>query len=90
MGLNKNTKTPCGFCFVEYHEREDAQKAVNFLNNTMLDLRIIRVDWDTGFIEGRQYGRGYSGYQRRDEMSKKQDPERPQGKIYILLYYFKQ
>jgi hypothetical protein len=28
-----------------------------------LDDRIIRTDWDAGFIEGRQYGRGKSGGQ---------------------------
>ena len=26
-------------------------------------FRIIRTDWDAGFIEGRQYGRGKSGGQ---------------------------
>ncbi|KAH0953245.1 hypothetical protein HN011_000389 [Eciton burchellii] len=28
---------------------------------------IIRTDWDAGFIEGRQYGRGKTGGQVRDE-----------------------
>ena len=27
MGLNKNNGTPCGFCFVEYYNREDAETA---------------------------------------------------------------
>lgn len=48
----------------------------------MLDMRIIRVDWDTGFEEGRQYGRGYSGAQKRDEISNKYDPDRPREKTY--------
>jgi nuclear cap-binding protein subunit 2 len=86
MGLNKNTKTPCGFCFVEYHEREDAAKAVNCLNNTMLDSRIIRVDWDLGFEEGRQYGRGWSGAQKRDDINNKYDPDRPKGNILFNIY----
>ena len=43
----------------------------------MLDNRIIRVDWDVGFEEGRQYGRGYTGYQKRDEYVSKFDPDRP-------------
>jgi nuclear cap-binding protein subunit 2 len=43
----------------------------------MLDQRVIRVDWDLGFEEGRQYGRGYSGAQKRDEISNKYDPDRP-------------
>lgn len=79
MGLNKQTKTPCGFCFVEYCVKEDATRAVNTLNNTMLDNRSIRADWDTGFEEGRQYGRGWSGAQKRDDISHKYDPERPKG-----------
>lgn len=32
-----------------------------------MDDRIIRTDWDAGFIEGRQYGRGKTGGQVRDE-----------------------
>lgn len=34
-----------------------------FINGTRLDDRIIRCDWDAGFIEGRQYGRGKTGGQ---------------------------
>ena len=32
-----------------------------------VDDRILRVDWDGGFVEGRQYGRGRSGGQVREE-----------------------
>ncbi|XP_049728807.1 nuclear cap-binding protein subunit 2-like [Loxodonta africana] len=67
MGLDKIKKTACGFCFVEYHTRADAENAMRFLNGTYLDDRIIRTDWDLGFREGRQYGRGRSGGQVRDE-----------------------
>ena len=67
MGLDKNTLTPCGFCFVEYYTRSDAETCVKYLNGTMLDEREIRVDFDWGFQEGRQYGRGKSGGQVRDE-----------------------
>lgn len=28
-----------------------------------MDDRIVRTDWDAGFIEGRQYGRGKTGGQ---------------------------
>lgn len=28
MGLDKYKKTPCGFCFVEYYVREDAEHAM--------------------------------------------------------------
>jgi nuclear cap-binding protein subunit 2 len=36
MGLNKNTKTPCGFCFVEYFTHADAADARRFLNGVFL------------------------------------------------------
>ncbi|CAG2107335.1 unnamed protein product, partial [Medioppia subpectinata] len=67
MGLDRRSKTPCGFCFVEYLSREDGLNAMRYVNGTRLDDRIVRTDWDTGFIEGRQYGRGKSGGQVRDE-----------------------
>ncbi|XP_030305032.1 nuclear cap-binding protein subunit 2 isoform X1 [Calypte anna] len=63
MGLDKIKKTPCGFCFVEYYTRADAEHAMRFINGTRLDDRIIRTDWDAGFKEGRQYGRGKTGGQ---------------------------
>ncbi|XP_064459164.1 nuclear cap-binding protein subunit 2 [Ornithodoros turicata] len=67
MGLDRYRKTPCGFCFVEYYNRDDGENAIRYINGTKLDDRIIRTDWDAGFIEGRQYGRGKSGGQVRDE-----------------------
>ncbi|XP_030430986.1 nuclear cap-binding protein subunit 2 isoform X2 [Gopherus evgoodei] len=67
MGLDKVKKTPCGFCFVEYYTRADAEHAMRFINGTRLDDRIIRTDWDAGFKEGRQFGRGKTGGQVRDE-----------------------
>ena len=63
MGLDRFKKTPCGFCFVEYFNRETASNAQKFINGTKLDSRIIRTDWDIGFVEGRQFGRGKSGGQ---------------------------
>lgn len=76
MGLDKVKKTPCGFCFIEYYTREDAQNAIWYINGTRLDDRIIRTDWDAGFEEGRQYGRGRSGGQVRDEYRSDFDPGR--------------
>ena len=67
MGLDRNTKTPCGFCFVEYVRRGDTEDAVRYINGCKLDDRIVRVDWDGGFVEGRQYGRGRAGGQVREE-----------------------
>ncbi|OXU19132.1 hypothetical protein TSAR_002796 [Trichomalopsis sarcophagae] len=67
MGLDKYKKTPCGFCFVEYYSRVDAEQCMRYIHGTRLDDRIIRTDWDAGFVEGRQYGRGRTGGQFRDE-----------------------
>lgn len=49
----------------------------------MLDCRLIRIDLDTGFEEGRQFGRGWSGAQKRDELSNKNDPDRPRGNLFF-------
>ncbi|KAL6985130.1 Nuclear cap-binding protein subunit 2 [Sarracenia purpurea var. burkii] len=76
MGLDKNTKTPCGFCFVLYYSREDAEDSVKYISGTILDDRPIRVDFDWGFQEGRQWGRGRSGGQVRDEYRTDYDPGR--------------
>ena len=35
------------------------------------------MDWDIGFSEGRQYGRGKGGMQWRDCFREKEDPDRP-------------
>lgn len=67
LGLNRETKTPCGFAFVEFIHRIDALSAVANLTGTKLDGRLIRVELDAGFKPGRQYGRGASGGQVRDD-----------------------
>lgn len=76
MGLDRIRKTPCGFCFVEYFTRSAAENSVNFLSGSKLDNRVIRVDYDTGFEQGRQFGRGRSGGQVRDEYRTEYDPGR--------------
>ncbi|MCO5586047.1 hypothetical protein L7F22_039986 [Adiantum nelumboides] len=76
MGLDKNTKTPCGFCFVVFYSREDTEDAVKYVSGTILDERPIRVDFDWGFQDGRQWGRGRSGGQVRDEYRTDYDPGR--------------
>lgn len=40
---------------------------MKYTNGTKLDERVIRCDLDPGFKEGRQFGRGKSGGQVRDE-----------------------
>ncbi|PYH95777.1 small subunit of nuclear cap-binding protein complex [Aspergillus ellipticus CBS 707.79] len=76
MGLDRYNKTPCGFCFVEYYTHQDALDCLKYIGGTKLDERIIRTDLDPGFEEGRQYGRGKSGGQVRDEYREEYDPGR--------------
>lgn len=76
MGLDRFQKTPCGFCFVEYYTHQDALDCLKYVGGTKLDERIIRTDLDEGFQEGRQYGRGKSGGQVRDEYREEFDPGR--------------
>mmetsp|Transcript_12157 Transcript_12157/g.24805 ORF Transcript_12157/g.24805 Transcript_12157/m.24805 type:complete len:207 (+) Transcript_12157:118-738(+) len=76
MGLDRNQKTPCGFCFVEYITRKSAQNCHWYISGTRLDDRLIRADWDYGFEDGRQFGRGRSGGQVRDEYRTDFDPAR--------------
>lgn len=63
MGLDRNKRTPCGFCFCEYFHRDDALDAMKYINGTKVDERIVRTDIDPGFMAGRQFGRGRSGGQ---------------------------
>ena len=49
-----------------YYTRESATNAMVCVNGTKLDDRLIRTDWDPGFVEGRQFGRGRSGGQVRE------------------------
>ena len=76
MGLNRLNMTPCGFCFVECYSRADALACVRYLTGTVLDERVIRVALDRGFEEGRQYGRGRTGRQNRDDHRDYYDPDR--------------
>lgn len=68
MGINRETKAPCGFAFIIFMRRADAVEAVGALNNAVLDERIVKVEMDKGFHEGKQYGRGATGGQVRDEL----------------------
>ncbi|KAF5391404.1 hypothetical protein D9757_001972 [Collybiopsis confluens] len=76
MGLDRNTRTPCGFCFVEYYTHAEALASMRYISGTKLDERIIRCDMDLGYKEGRQFGRGKSGGQVRDEHRQDYDPGR--------------
>lgn len=68
MGLNRTTKQPCGFAFIIFMLRESAVEAVTLLHGSVLDERIIKVEMDKGWYPGREFGRGESGAQVRDEL----------------------
>ncbi|GMF25268.1 unnamed protein product [Phytophthora lilii] len=79
MGLDRFKKTPCGFCFVEYSTHAEAQACAQFLSETKLDNRVVRCEMDGGFREGRQFGRGLSGGQVRDDRRSKDDYDAGRG-----------
>ncbi|CAM9011079.1 unnamed protein product [Wickerhamomyces anomalus] len=68
--------TPCGFCFVLYKNPQDAINAVKYLADTKLEDRLVQIDLDPGFREGRQFGRGASGGQVKDEYKFEYDSSR--------------
>ncbi|KAJ3098070.1 60S ribosomal protein L19 [Phlyctochytrium planicorne] len=76
MGLDRQRKNPCGFCFVEYYNHEDALDCKKYIDGTKLDDRLIRTDIDPGFEPERQFGRGKSGGQVRDEHRQEYDAGR--------------
>lgn len=41
--------SPCGFCFVVFESRHAAVAARAALDRTLLDDRLVHVDWDVGF-----------------------------------------
>lgn len=49
---------------------------MRYVSGTKLDERVIRCDLDPGYKEGRQYGRGKSGGQVRDEYRQEYDAGR--------------
>ena len=49
---------------------------MKYINSSKLDERIVRSDLDHGYREGRQFGRGRSGGQVRDEYRQEFDAGR--------------
>lgn len=70
-GINKTTLAFCGFCFVEFESVEAADAAINFFKDFSLDGKILKIDKDVGFTEGRQYGRGVFGGSFRTDNNRK-------------------
>jgi hypothetical protein len=59
-----------------YYNHEDAANCIKYISGTHCDDRIVRTELDSGFKPGRQYGRGKSGGQVRDERRLEHDPGR--------------
>lgn len=74
--IRADLRTPCGFAFVEYYLHHEAVSCMRYISGTKLDERIIRCDLDPGYKEGRQFGRGKSGGQVRDEFRQEFDSGR--------------
>ncbi|KAI1703077.1 exonuclease domain-containing protein [Ditylenchus destructor] len=70
MGLHRDDHTPCGFCFVEYENRSGAENAMRDRESYVLDGQKLTLSWDTGFTEGRQFGRGRHGGQKSEDKKK--------------------
>lgn len=85
MGLDRNGKTPCGFAFVEYYLHSEAVASMRYISGTKLDERVIRCDLDPGYKEGRQFGRGKSGGQVRDEFRQEYDSGRGKHRSACLI-----
>lgn len=64
MGLNAHDQSPTGFCFVVFRSPKGALDSVKYLNKTKINGRTIEIDLDSGFEDGRQYGRGENGAQK--------------------------
>jgi len=88
MGLNSITKTPCGFCFVDFYDHESALKAILYLQHSKLDGRQIRIDGDPGFTEDRRFGKSsITGGQIRDDLREDYDEDRGgYGQSLLELY----
>mmetsp|Transcript_18125 Transcript_18125/g.43197 ORF Transcript_18125/g.43197 Transcript_18125/m.43197 type:complete len:150 (-) Transcript_18125:460-909(-) len=71
MGIHRYNLTPCGFCFIEFYYFSDSYLSLLFLSGFKLDGRLLRIDLDEGFVDGRQYGRGKRGGQIGDELKRK-------------------
>ncbi|KAL7715889.1 Nuclear cap-binding protein subunit 2 [Entamoeba marina] len=61
MGVDERGEQ-CEFCFVEFETREEATLALKTYNLTQIDGKFIRMDWDYGFVKGRELKRRVSNY----------------------------
>ena len=89
MGLNKMTKTPCGFCFVVFSSRTGVVNAVTCINGTILDGRVIKVEVDKGStnIEVSGYDKEVVGnFAATVRMKRPPEPYKGKGVRYLGEY----
>jgi small subunit ribosomal protein S18 len=67
IATDRETKRSKGFAFVEMEKEEDGQKAIDSLNNMVINGRPIKVCADRGKTGGRDAGEGGYDGQRRSE-----------------------
>lgn len=80
MGLNAHTQAPTGFCFVVFSTQAGAENAVKYLNKSRINGRMVEIDLDPGFKEGRQFGRAENGAQRGQGLSQRARGGRGRGR----------
>jgi nuclear cap-binding protein subunit 2 len=54
MGLNRLTKSPCGFAFIEYLDKESAQTAKKALMGTIIDGKELAKNIREEIKDGRE------------------------------------
>ena len=57
IGLDRSTKNPCGFCFLDFYKFKDAKFAYDLMSGSKINKRILKIDLDKGYTNFRQYGR---------------------------------
>jgi nuclear cap-binding protein subunit 2 len=62
-GINRIDLSQCGFCFIDFCHPKIAIACFVNTSGLKLNNRIMRIDLDEGFNEGRQFGRGKRGGQ---------------------------
>lgn len=67
-GLHKKQLTKESYLFIDMSDRIGAELLKHNANNMFIDQRNILADFDIGFTDGRQYGRGFSGGSKEKEV----------------------
>lgn len=66
-GINRIDLSQCGFCFIEFCYPKISIICFLNINGIRLYNRVLKIDLDEGFTEGRQFGRGKRGGQMMED-----------------------